>query len=253
MLDFITQHIPCVTAFLSDPVKLSITLASFGLAVFMLSKLRQSTGQSTDRNRLLYAYAHLAFLFFPFVFFALQMTCQYMILPCDKMNLLNIIIYAVPSTAALATIAGFVVVPFIFTKSKKTREVRSGALYGFLQRQAKALGVRKPRLFVLDDAKPAAFSFSALSPTIIVSVGMLDLLGKKEAEAVILHELAHIKEGSPAFKFSAALLKMFSPLAARGFGRELGREEEMADEFTIRMQGTSRHITSAKKKIQEIK
>ena len=75
---------------------------------------------------------------------------------------------------------------------------------------------------------------------------MFDVLNKKEIEAVLLHELAHIKRMSSVGKVSQKLM-LFSPFyKIASFGHS--REEEIADEFAIQAQGTSMHIKNARKK-----
>ena len=78
----------------------------------------------------------------------------------------------------------------------------------------------------------------------------MDLLNKKEIEAVILHEIAHLKRKASVLTTSLSILKVFSPMSliAR-FHNDFGDEEYAADTFAIKEQKTGRHIASAKRKI----
>ena len=104
----------------------------------------------------------------------------------------------------------------------------------------------------MDKAKPIACSFKSFRSAIFVSVGMLDILSKKEIQAVLLHELAHIKQRSSVLKFSSFLMNVLSPLSLLArFHHDTSKEEREADKFAIRVQRTSKYINSAKKKISE--
>ena len=86
---------------------------------------------------------------------------------------------------------------------------------------------------------------------IFVSKKLLSILNRKELEAVLLHELAHISSKSSVFKVSAFLMN-FSPLSIfNSFGGDLTLEEKKADEFVIKMQKTNRHLLSAKRKMEK--
>jgi len=82
-----------------------------------------------------------------------------------------------------------------------------------------------------------------------MSVGLLDVLNKKEVEAIILHELAHIKNRSSILKVSNLIFK-FSPLSIIAkFNGDTNSEEKRTDEFAIKMQKTRRYIDSSKRKL----
>jgi Zn-dependent protease with chaperone function len=82
-------------------------------------------------------------------------------------------------------------------------------------------GVAAPRILVLDDTAPNALTLgrSARSATLFVTVGALELLDRMQLEAVLAHELAHMKRGDTAA--SAVALRAFgfaSLLGAWGAG-----------------------------------
>jgi beta-lactamase regulating signal transducer with metallopeptidase domain len=85
-----------------------------------------------------------------------------------------------------------------------------------------------------------------------ISVGMFDLLQRKEHEAVVLHELAHVRQHSSFEKFSTALARVFSPLAHfASVSERVSAEEAAADAFAAKQQGTSRHLAAAQRKVRQ--
>ena len=79
---------------------------------------------------------------------------------------------------------------------------------------------------------------------------MQDLLSRKELEAVLLHELNHLSNGSPHIKISLAILNRFSPLA-RAIPVAYSRyEEKRADDFAKSRQLTKRYLEGARRKAE---
>ena len=71
-------------------------------------------------------------------------------------------------------------------------------------------------------------------------------------QAVLLHELYHIKNKSSIWKFSLNQIKRFSPLSYfSSIRKSINNEERDADLFAIKVQGTKRFLQSAKKKINQ--
>jgi beta-lactamase regulating signal transducer with metallopeptidase domain len=118
---------------------------------------------------------------------------------------------------------------------------------------AKRLGIKSPKIYLVDKAEPVAFSFSNISPRIFITVGLTELLKPKELQAVLLHELGHIKHKSSFLKFTSALLRLFMPLSSfHSLHPELQREEKEADKVAVSIQGTDRYLLSAKEKINSL-
>ena len=106
----------------------------------------------------------------------------------------------------------------------------------------------------MKDITPMAYSITNIKPSIFLSVGLCELLNKKEREAVLLHELYHIKNNSSFWKFSMSNMKMFSRLSSlSSIKTSLEREEKDADLFAINVSGTDRFLNSAKQKINNFK
>ena len=65
-------------------------------------------------------------------------------------------------------------------------------LYDGIASMAKKAGLKMPRVLLLDDYVPLAYSFK---DTIVLSLGLFEVLEREESLAVAAHELGHIKNG----------------------------------------------------------
>ena len=157
---------------------------------------------------------------------------------CTKL-LAKFVIYFLPALIVLSFFVGYFFIPKMYKKNAQKHESKQFA-------QLCRLVKTRAELFVIDKAIPTAFS---LGKSVFVSVGMHELLSRKELEAVLLHELAHIKANSAWHKFSSSIVHVFSPIAWFSGSNCVEHEELMADAFVIKMQGTKKFLTSAKKKI----
>lgn len=233
----------CAVLFALDPVKMSIAAASAisAIAVFLLLKTNTTMRLKWKVSAI---YAHLSLLIFPIIFFALTMHCG---ADCNT-PLTNMVLYSLPLTVASATFAGFVAIPLFL--SRTGQEMNRGHAYRFVKRQSKRMGIKAPKIFFTGMNRAVAFSFRSVFSAIFVSKSLLSVLNRKELEAVLLHELAHISSKSSLFKVSAFLMN-FSPLSIfNSFGGDLTLEEKRADGFVVRTQKTKKHLLSAKKKIE---
>ena len=238
--------IGCFAGFVIDADKLFLIASSFSFAIITLLFLTKFILSTKIKVGLIYG--HLIFLFFPFVVLTTDVACGMACMPCSN-NLASLAALAVPTTLLASTIAGLFVIPAFYTLSSR-REMKSKILRDFVKKHSKIMGIKAPKLYLLDKAKPVAFSFRSLKSSIFLSVGLFDIMTKKEREAVLLHELAHIKRGSSMMKFSASLMKIFSPFSLIARFHDTGKEEDEADRFAIGVQKTDRYIKSAKVKIE---
>lgn len=237
------EHIwHCAVLFSYDPVKMSVASASIIAAIAVFAFLRKDSIQL--KWKALAVYAHLSLLIFPIIFFALTMHCG---ADCNT-PLTNMVIYSLPLTVLFAGFAGFIAIPVLFLRTG--REVRGGLIVGFVKNQSEKMGIKAPNVYLARTDKPVAFSFKSVFSAIFVSKKLLAVLNKKELEAVLLHEMAHIGSRSSIFKFSAFLMK-FSPLSIfSSFGSDLSLEEKKADEFVVKTQKSKKYLLSAKRKIE---
>jgi len=235
------------TSFFTNPVKLTIFLASFMLALMVFVKIRKT---ENIKHKILLTYLHLFLLFFPLVFFAFNLSCDMGLLNgfiyhCG-IALTKIAIYGITASIILVMVLGYFVIPGVY--KKRSREIRGNAINTTIKKYAKKLKISLPRLYLLNLAKPVAFSTKNM---IFLSAGLTSLLTKKELEAVLLHELSHIKNRSSVLKLSRLLLK-FSPFSNFiTLNKELSNEEIKADATVIRIQGTKKYLNSAKLKVSK--
>jgi Zn-dependent protease with chaperone function len=172
-------------------------------------------------------------------------------MPCAE-NILHVLGYALPTTLLVGTLTGFIAIPVLFRLSSKKSEIDVKWIINFVKKQSKLMNIKVPKMYIADNAKPVAFSFRSLKSAIFMSVSMFEIMNKQEIKAIILHELAHIKQKSSVLKFSNSLLRYVSPLSILArFNMDSGPEEEKADEFVVKTQGTDRYVLSAKRKLAE--
>ncbi len=243
----------CFAGILLSPEKIILSAISLSfalLAVLAIKKLNLS-----NRSKISLLYAHLVFLFYPFVLFTTQTACGMLcISSCyDGANsFMNLLMLSLPTTLLVSTIAGFVAIPLYYVKANSERQIKGGWILKFVRKSSAVLNIKPPRVFALDKATPMAFSFKHFRSAIFMSVGLFDLLNRKEIEAVVLHELAHIKEKTSALKLSLAFFRVFSPMSILvKFHHENTVEERKADRVATRIQKTNRHIKSARSKIKK--
>ena len=231
-----------------DPAKLILSLVSFSLAVLIIVVLRKF--RLSTKARVALIYSHLSSLFFPFALFSTNLACGFMCLPCFE-SPLSLALLSLPTTLLLSALAGFVVIPAYYMRSGRAALLANSALSRFVRKQARKLRMRPPSIYILDMVRPVAFSFRTFRSAIVLSVGLLDILSRKEQEAVALHELSHLRSATSLFKLSASLMR-FSPFSfLKNFSREVGEEERKADVFVVASQGTGRHLKEAKRKMEE--
>lgn len=216
------------------------------IALFFLNRTKENV-----RKKLLWIYLHLVFLFAPLLFVVFYWTCKTILLNCLQKALL----WTVPASVPITFLGGFFVVPYIYRKMHAAKVVRSKEIAAFIRKYSSFLSLKKaPKVYYLDTAKPIAHTFTNLIPGIFISVGMFESLNRKELEAVLLHELYHIRSRSSFLKFSTLFVRMFSPIARFSVTyKELSDEEQNADQFAVRMQKTKKFLKSAKKKLEEFK
>ncbi len=250
MLEFITDHVHCLEAFFSNPFYIGLSLLSLSAAFIVFFKFRDE--KRSLKLKIAMAYGHIVLLAFPIMLFLYTMVCASPAVSCGNMGWLETAGVIIPGTLLASLFAGVVAVPALFVFSSNSRRFR-GREARWLGAMARQLGIRPPRVYVVEDARPQAFSFSSVFSAVFISLGALELLSKREREAVLLHELGHLKSGSSSLKFSALLLKLATPVSARSFHEALSAEERKADNFAARLQGTRKFLESARKKVEEFK
>ncbi len=234
--------------FFLEPWKLGIFLGSFLIALYFIKKIKSA---KEINKKLKYIYLHIFFLISPIVFFIFLNGCESVYANCNK----PIIVLSILGISALTSLVLVLIsAPFFVLKYYKRKSVyiENKRLLNLVKYYSNELNIKEPKLFILDSAKPKAFSFSYFLNAIFISIGLIELLSYNELKAVIFHELSHIKQRSPLLKFSSFMLKISSPLA--GFSSlisELDRHEDEADKLAVNIQGTNKYLLKAKNKVRE--
>ena len=245
----------CFAGISIDPTKIVLSILSVSIAIFIIFLLKRFNFSNKGKIGLLYG--HLVALFYPFVLFTTQATCGMLcISTCynDPNSFVSLLLLSLPTTLMVSTIVGFIVIPLYYVKANSERQIKSGWIVRFIKKYSSTLNIKSPRVFVVDKAEPLAFSFKHLKSAVFLSVGLFDMLNKKEIQAVILHELAHIRQKTSALKLSLAFFRLFSPMSLLvKFHHEKIAEERKADRLAIKIQGTGKYIKSARNKIKEYK
>lgn len=143
--------------------------------------------------------------------------------------------------------------PYLYPWATKSSEIKNNSLNNLLKKWTKHFRISQPTIYLLNESTPMAYSITNIKPAVFLSVGLLEILNKKELEAVLLHELYHIKNKSSIWKFSLNQIKMFSPLSSfSSIRKSIDNEEREADLFAMKIQGTNRFLSSAKNKINKL-
>ena len=104
---------------------------------------------------------------------------------------------------------------------------------------SKKLAIAAPKIGLVEDLRPNAFTIGyAENTTIVFSIGLLNTLNEEEVVAVASHELAHVKNHDFLIKaFSSALtvVSFFNPLAYIALSASQREREMLADEGAIKL------------------
>jgi hypothetical protein len=110
-----------------------------------------------------------------------------------------------------------------------------------------------PPVGLVEDLRPNAFSIGrGGEATIVFSLGILNILEGDELDAVISHELAHIKYGDLTFKAlvnALVAISFFNPLAYLSASAALREREMLADERGARVLAHPQALASALVKV----
>lgn len=225
-----------IAMFFTDPAKMLVTVGSIVIAAVLFAMWKKY-------SKPLLLYAHLFFILSPLFYFAVSINCSMSLVKgllefCTTV-MTKFILFLLPPVLAGTFIAGYLIIPWMYRRLGKQHSL---AMFSKLCKQ---FGI-KAELFLIDRAKPLAFT---LGKRVFVSVGMFEALPRRELEAVLLHEIAHVKSRSAWHKFSTCFVRTFSPVAWFSAAHCVEGEEHMADEFAIKQQGTKRFLFAAKKKV----
>lgn len=200
------------------------------------------------KNKLNWIYIAIFGILLPFVYVAVTMVCHIGFFGCTERTMM----YSIPISFIVTLVIGYILIPFAYMKLKKNHKIVSDYQTDFIESLASKNKIKKPPLYVFESSNPEAFSYSLFTPVIMISTRLYELLNKKELEAVLLHELGHLKNGSSYYKFAAffaASLPVFSRIIDVVLVEK--KEESIADDFAVSIQKTNKHIKSARKKVHQ--
>jgi Zn-dependent protease with chaperone function len=236
----------CISSFFFTPWKLGMVLVAVALSIIFFALMKR---EHSIQKKLLYLYAHLFSAVFPVLFYTFYRGCTSLLNQCKTIPpVLLLILLTGLITAVLAMTIG----PIIFLRKYTQNSIQTSIAEKFFKRSTKKLQISRPELIIVNQQDPLAFSIAYWKARIFISVGLIELLSQKELEAVLAHEMGHIQRRSSVLKFSASLFRMISPLRSfASFHSELNDEEYLADEVAVTLQGTKKHIVTARRKIIE--
>ncbi len=100
-----------------------------------------------------------------------------------------------------------------------------------------ALSIRMPRLGLVEDLRPNAFTFGyGRGTTVVFSLGILELLDRQELRAVAAHELSHVKNRDVWFRTAIRALswvQFFNPASHLSVRAAQRQREKLADETAM--------------------
>lgn len=147
-----------------------------------------------------------------------------------QMDLLVLAYLTVVAILAMRRVTGLMAVRRLLGRARPP--VGYGRLVPVVHRYAECMGVRQPRVVLLDDCPGGAFTVGARRPVVALDPRLLDTLDDGELEGLVAHELAHIRRRDALLGLVVGTVRdvaFFLPplhLAARWLRRE---QEESAD------------------------
>jgi len=121
---------------------------------------------------------------------------------------------------------------------------------------SKNLGIATPKIGIIEDLRPNAFTIGyGKRATVVFSLGLFNVLGKEEMVAVASHELAHLKNRDFFYKITTSALtavSFFNPLAYVVSSTGQREREMLADERAIEFLEKPSLLGNAIAKIREV-
>ncbi|MBN3524135.1 M56 family metallopeptidase [Paenibacillus apiarius] len=106
----------------------------------------------------------------------------------------------------------------------------------------------RERIVVIECRSPIAFTMGLWKPRIVISTGLMELLDSNELEAVIYHEMYHLKHRDPLKTFAVSLfasIMWYLPILKWSRQKYKIAREVLADHYAISRLGTPAHLGSA--------
>ena len=240
--------VTCTSTFFFEPVHLVITLASIFASIGFLISFVHTKSTATPSQRLQLLYGHFFTLVFPLVFFLVFSGCQKFFSYCGHSDK---VVYLLIGTALLSLGLAAICAPILYIRRWRKKELSScPTQFAKVLSSITGHSAIQPIVHFIDSAKPIAFSTFYRTPRMYLSVGLLELLTPKEIEAVLLHEMFHLKNRSAPINHIVHLIQLISPIAHFTEMESVEEAEEiLADSFAYQRQKTWRYVNTARKKI----
>lgn len=140
-----------------------------------------------------------------------------------------------------------IVAAFLVRRYRRATDPR---LLGLAGRVAAELGVRCPTLRICESSRPVALSGGSLGAGryVLLSTWMISNLDEEEMEAVLAHEMAHIKHRDQFMVWLGLLLRntaFYLPASRKAWSRLLLHVEMARDRLAVEMTGRPLVLASA--------
>ncbi|MEK6982113.1 MAG: M48 family metalloprotease [Candidatus Micrarchaeota archaeon] len=205
------------------------------LTIFSIFKIAKANG---IRSKIKWSYPLVFSFLFLISYFAFSMTCHASVPFCTS----HAAFYSIPLSIIGSVLFGYVLLPKAYLFLSKT----------FI---SKKLSLELPSyvpVYIANSGKPFAYSYKGFGKWIVISQAMIDILTKKELQAVLLHEYGHLLNNSSIYKGTSWAYSKVPIIQAFFNPRVLENEEEnRADLFSIKTQGTKRYLNAAKRKVKD--
>ncbi|MHB1125829.1 MAG: M56 family metallopeptidase [Bacillota bacterium] len=128
----------------------------------------------------------------------------------------------------------------IVSKYEYALPVDYPVLHRLLAGVSASLEINPPRLVVTSTPVPQSMTFGTVRPVVVVSQGLLDCLEEEELEAVLAHEVAHIRQKGYFYGCVANVLRdltFFNPVSFIALGIFMREREKAADDMAVAATG----------------
>lgn len=132
------------------------------------------------------------------------------------------------------------------------KEAEDAGLIRRFQRLAEKSGIAVPRMLISESDYPAAHAVSIIRPSVIVTRGLLNKLETTELDAVLTHELIHIRRRDALLTIMLGLLnvlQVFNPFAGLMVKLATREREKVCDAEATRITGDPLSLASGLLKI----